>query len=379
MLGFVSLFMDISSEMIHALLPVFLVTSLGASTLTVGILEGVAEATANITKVFSGVLSDWLRKRKPLAVIGYALGAVSKPLFALAQSVGVVFAARFVDRVGKGIRSAPRDALVADLAPPERRGASFGLRQALDNVGAFVGPALAIALMALSGDSFRTVFWIAALPAAIAVGILLVAVHEPATHVADMPRARPRFSDAARMGRPFWGVVGVGLALTLARFSEAFLILRAVDAGLAVAFAPAVMVVMNVVYASASFPAGHLADHIGRERVLLVGIALLIVADLVLAGADGVAGVFLGVALWGLHMGATQGLLATLVADHAPADLRGSAFGLFNLAVGAAMLAASVLAGALWQSIGPAATFLAGAGFTAVALAGLVALGTFRR
>ena len=374
MLGFVSMFMDVSSEMIHALLPVFLVTTLGASALTVGLLEGVAEATANITKIFSGVLSDWLRRRKILAVIGYAMGAASKPLFAIAGSVGVVFTARFIDRIGKGIRGAPRDALVADIAPPDRRGAAFGLRQGLDTIGAFVGPLLAIGLMALTANSFRTVFWLAAIPGALAVLVLVLGVHEPAAHSDDAPRRAPRFADARRMGRAFWGIVAVGVVLTLARFSEAFLVLRALDLGLGIGLVPIVMVLMNVAYASASYPAGHLADRVGRMPVLVTGIALLVVADLLLAAADGIALAFAGVVVWGLHMAATQGLLGALVADTAPADLRGSAFGLFNLAIGIAMLAASVIAGALWQTRGPAATFYAGAAFTTLALIGLVAL-----
>jgi MFS family permease len=374
MLGFVSMFMDVSSEMIHALLPLFLVTTLGASTLALGVLEGVAEATANITKIFSGVLSDWLRRRKLLAVIGYSMGAASKPLFAVAGTIGHVFAARFIDRVGKGIRGAPRDALVADVTPAHMRGAAFGLRQALDNVGAFSGPLLAIALMALTANSFRTVFWIAAIPGAIAVLVLVLGVHEPAEHADATPRRAPRFSDAGSMGRAFWAVVAIAVVLTLARFSEAFLVLRAMDLGLGIALAPVVMVVMNVVYASTSYPAGRLADRVGKEVVLAAGLVVLIVADLALARAHGIALGLVGVALWGLHLGATQGLLGALVADTAPADLRGSAFGLFNLAIGVAMLAASVVAGALWQARGPAATFHAGAAFTALALVGMLVL-----
>jgi len=366
--------MDISSEMIHGLLPVYLVTVLGASTLTVGLIEGVAEATANVTKVFSGTLSDWMRRRKLLAVIGYGLSAVTKPVFALASSIGPVVGARFVDRVGKGIRSAPRDALVADVTPAQLRGAAFGLRQSLDTVGAFVGPLAAIGLMALTANAFRTVFWIAAVPAVIAVGLLVFGVQEPERHGTDKAKPPPRLADVRRMGVPFWTVVAVASVLTLARFSEAFLVLRAQDVGLGLALVPAVMVVMNVAYALSAYPAGALADRLGRTGVLGVGIAFLILADLILALGDTIPLTLVGVAIWGLHMGFTQGLFAALVADTAPPDLRGSAFGLFNLALGLAMLAASVIAGALWDGYGPSATFLAGAAFTALSLVGVLAI-----
>ncbi|WP_425428290.1 MFS transporter [Bosea psychrotolerans] len=364
------MFMDISSEMIHALLPVYLVTVLGASTLTVGLIEGIAEATANITKIFSGALSDWLGKRKLLAAIGYGLAAFTKPAFPLAGSVGWLVAARFVDRIGKGIRGAPRDALVADLAPPDLRGASIGLRQSLDTTGAFIGPLLAIGLMALTSDNFRFVFWIAVIPGFIAFALIVFGVEEPSSQARS---AKPplKLSDAKRLTGAFWAVVAVATVLTLARFSEAFLVLRAQNVGMPVALVPAVLVVMNVVYALAAYPAGVLSDKVGRGGVLLVGAALLIVADLVLALGSGIPMMMLGVAVWGLHMGFTQGLLATLVADTAPADLRGTAYGVFNLAGGISMLMASVIAGGLWDSYGPAATFLAGAGFTTVALVGL--------
>ncbi|MCB1498094.1 MAG: MFS transporter [Bauldia sp.] len=374
-LGFVSLLMDVSSEMIHALFPVYLVTVLGASALTVGVIEGVAEATASITKVFSGALSDWLGKRKVLAALGYGLAAFTKPVFPLAQSIGWLFAARFVDRIGKGIRGAPRDALIADIAPPELRGASFGLRQSLDTVGAFIGPLLAIALMALTGDDYTFVFWIAVIPAFLSFGLIATLVREPERSPARRKvRAPLSRAELGRMGPTFWLVVGVAAVFALARFSEAFLILRAVSVGLPPAFAPAVMVVMNVVYALAAYPAGILSDRVDRFGVLTVGLTLLVAADLVLGLTGTIAGVAIGVALWGLHMGLTQGLLATLIADSAPAELRGTAFGVFNLAGGVAALAASVIAGGLWEAIGPAATFLAGAVFTAIALAGLLAV-----
>jgi MFS family permease len=374
-LGLVSMLMDISSEMIHALLPVYLVTVLGASALTVGVIEGVAEATASITKVFSGALSDRLGRRKPLVLLGYGMAAFTKPVFPLAPTVDWLVAARFIDRVGKGIRGAPRDALLADLAPPGLRGASFGLRQALDTTGAFIGPLLAIGLMLATGDAFRTVFWWAVLPAFLAVALIAFAVREP-PRAADAPPVRLPLSrrELARLPRRYWSVVLLASVFTLARFSEAFLILRAQGAGLSVTWVPLVLVVMNVVYALAAYPAGALSDRIGRFGLLAAGLVVLIIADLVLAWAPGLPAIALGVVLWGLHMALTQGLLAALVADSAPADLRGTAFGVFNLVSGVALLVASVLAGALWDSIGAPATFVAGAGLATATLIGLVGL-----
>ena len=374
-LGFVSMLMDISSEMIHALLPVYLVTVMATSATTVGVIEGIAESTAAITKVFSGALSDWLGKRKLLAVLGYGLAAVTKPVFPLATSVGALVAARFIDRVGKGIRGAPRDALVADLAPAHLRGASFGLRQALDTVGACTGPALAILFMWLSAGRFRFVFWVAVLPALLSVALIVFAVHEPARARA---LRRPRFplhrDELLRLGRRYWLVVVVAVVFSLARFSEAFLVLRAQSVGLSLTMVPLVMVVMNLVYASASYPAGVYADVGSRYRLLAIGLLLLVCADLVLAFAPGVAAVLVGSALWGLHMACTQGLLATLVADAAPAELRGTAFGCFNLLTGVALLVASIVAGRLWDSVGASGTFLAGAMLAALALLALPVL-----
>jgi MFS family permease len=371
-LGFVSMFMDISSEMIHALLPIYLVAVLGTSTLTVGFIEGVAEATASITKIFSGALSDWLGKRKLLAAIGYGLAAFTKPIFPLATSVSWLVAARFIDRVGKGIRGAPRDALVADIAPPELRGASFGLRQSLDTAGAFLGPLAAIGLMAASSDNFQLVFWVAVVPAFIAFGLMVFGVEEPDRNQEATKKPPLRFADARRLKGAFWAVVAVASVLTLARFSEAFLVLRAQDVGFPIVFIPAIMVVMNIVYALSAYPAGVLSDRFGRHGVLVTGFVLLIVADLILAWGATIPMALLGVVFWGLHMGLTQGLLATLVADTAPAELRGTAFGIFNFAGGIAMLLASLIAGGLWDVYGPAATFYAGAAITAVALVGLV-------
>jgi MFS family permease len=374
-LGFVSMLMDVSSEMIHALLPVYLVTVLGTSMVTVGVIEGIAEATASITKIFSGALSDWLGKRKWLAAFGYGLAAFTKPVFPLAPTVGWLVAARFIDRIGKGIRGAPRDALVADIAPPHLRGASFGLRQSLDTVGAFVGPLLAIGLMWLTSDSFKAVFWFAVVPGFLSLALIMFAVREPARPEGLREVRNPiSLAEIRNLGAAYWWVVAIATAFTLARFSEAFLILRAQHVGLPITLLPAVLVLMNVVYAAAAYPAGMMSDRMNRAAVLATGIALLIAADLALALLPSIGGVALGVVLWGLHMGLTQGLLAALVADTSPAELRGTAYGFFNLLGGLAMLAASVIAGALWDSAGPQGTFFAGAGFALVALAGLLAV-----
>ena len=371
-LGFVSLLMDISSEMIHALLPLFMVGTLGMSVALVGLLEGLAEATALILKVFSGVISDWFGKRKPLAVLGYGLGAATKPLFALATGPGMIFTARLLDRVGKGIRGAPRDALVADIAPPEQRGAAFGLRQSLDTVGAFLGPLLAVGLMLVWANDFRAVFAVAIIPAVLCVLLLVLGVQEP-ERPAGAPRVNP-ISQASlqRLPRAYWWVVGVGAVFTLARFSEAFLVLRAEQVGIALALVPLVMVAMNAVFSVTAYPFGKLSDRVSHRRLLLAGLAVLVLADVVLAASTHWTGLLLGVALWGVHMGMTQGLLAAMVADTAPADLRGTAYGFFNLMSGLAMLAASVVAGLLWQYWGPAWTFGAGAMFSAVAMAALL-------
>lgn len=367
-LGFVSLLMDISSELIHSLLPVFLVTALGVSMLTVGLIEGAAEATALIVKVFSGALSDWWGKRKPLAVLGYSLGALTKPLFALATSAEPVIAARLLDRVGKGIRGAPRDALVADIAPPALRGAAFGLRQSLDTVGAFLGPLLAMGLMLLWANDFRAVFWVAVIPAFLCVALLVFGVHEP-ERPAGTARTNPiRRDNLKRLSRCYWWVVGIGAVFTLARFSEAFLVLRVQQGGLSLAWVPLVLIVMNAIYALGAYPLGKLADRMDHRHLLVWGLLLLIAADVLLAWSDHGPIVWAGIALWGLHMAMTQGLLATMVADVAPADLRGTAFGMFNLVSGLAMLLASVLAGLLWDQLGARFTFAAGAGFSLLAL-----------
>jgi MFS family permease len=367
-LGLVSLFMDISSEMIHSLLPLFLTGTLGVSVAFVGLIDGVAESTAAISKVFSGYISDKMGRRKPLILFGYSLGAFTKPFFAMAGGPFIVLGARFADRIGKGFRGAPRDALVADITPADIRGRAYGLRQTMDTIGSVMGPLLAIALMALFASNIRAVFWVAVIPGILAVLCVVFGVREArkpdgagtATPPIDIG-ALKRFSPA------FWTVVAIGVAFTLARFSEAFLILKANAEGLPLLLAPLVLVVMNLVYSLGAYPAGMLSDRVPASWLLLWGLLALIVADLCLALVPGLTGAFIGTALWGVHMAMTQGLLSKLVADHAPVHLRGSAFGLFNLSTGLALLFASVIAGVLWDQVGSGATFLAGAGFAAFA------------
>lgn len=366
-LGFVSMLMDISSEIVHSLLPMFLVAGLGASMTTVGLIEGIAEATALIVKIFSGSLSDYLGNRKWLAVAGYALGAASKPFFAIAASAEVVLAARFADRIGKGLRGAPRDALVADITPPQYRGAAFGLRQALDTVGAFTGPLLAAGLMLLWANDYRRIFWIALVPGVLAVLLLALGVREPAKTAPSKGVNPLSRASLRRLAGTYWWVVATGAVFMLARFSEAFLVLRAMQGGMRPALVPLVMVAMNAVYMLSAYPFGKLADSVDHRRLLVAGLGFLVLADLVLAHSGRWPAVLLGVALWGLHMGMTQGLLAVMVAQAAPPDLKGTAFGMFNLVSGIAMLAASVVAGVLWQRVGAAATFYAGAAFSVLA------------
>jgi MFS family permease len=377
LLGVAALFMDASSELVHSLLPVFLASVLGASMLTIGIIEGVAEATVAITKVFSGALSDYLRHRKWIVIAGYALAAFTKPMFPLAQSIGWVFSARFIDRFGKGIRGAPRDALIADIIPPQLRGAAYGLRQALDSLGAVFGPLLAVGFMIWLANDIRAVLWVAVLPAFVAVALLLF-LREPEQLAAGPPQARWSATDAWLLPGRFWIIVAFGAIFTLARFSEAFLILRAQDVGLALGQVPWVLVVMSLSYALFAYPAGAAADRLDRRLLLLTGIVPLVAADLVLAAAGSALPVMMGCALWGLHMAFTRGLFAKLVADTAPMHLRGTAFGIFNLASGVALLLASVIAGALWNAYGPAPTFWVGAGFATLAGFGVLVMDSRR-
>ncbi len=371
-LGFVSMLMDISSEMIHSLLPLFMLTVLGASVFAIGVIEGISESIALIVKVFSGVLSDYLGKRKLLTVFGYSLGALSKPLFALATGLNAIIAARFLDRIGKGIRGTPRDALIADITPAHLRGAAFGLRQALDTVGAFIGPLLGVALMLLWANDFRAIFWVAVIPAVLAVLLLVIGVKEPAINLTQVGENPIQRKNLARLNASYWWVVIIGAIFTLARFSEAFLVLKAQQVGVPLALVPLVMVAMNLVYAGAAYPFGKLSDRIGSHQLLIGSLAVLIIADIVLALSTHWLALLAGVMLWGVHMSMSQGLLSKMVADTAPADLRGTAYGFFNLVSGVALLIASSLAGLLWQQAGSSTTFYAGAGFSMLALLGLL-------
>ncbi len=369
-LGLVSLFNDISSEMIHGLLPVFLVSVLGAGTVMVGLIEGLGEAVASITKLFSGMFSDSMGQRKPLVVAGYSLATLSKPMFALAPAAGWVLGARIADRIGKGIRGAPRDALIGDIAPPEMHGAAYGLRQSLDDIGAVIGPLIAMALMWASGDNFRLVFWVALVPGLAAVTLLILYVDEPAEKRAPgKERPRTDWRAIGQLGGAFWAIVAAGGVLTLARFSLAFIILRAQDRGLALALIPMVLILVHLVSSFASYPMGLLADRANKRVLLVAGFVVLIAADVVLALGQGLGAIMFGVGLWGLHLGVSQGLLSALVAETAPMQLRGTGFGVFNLVNGLTLLLASLIAGVVWQHFGPAATFGASA---AVAGAGLV-------
>ena len=364
-LGLVSLLMDVSSEIVHGLLPLFLVGTLGVSALMLGLIEGIAEGTASIVKIFSGAWSDRMARRKPLIVLGYALSALTKPLFPLAGSAGTVFVARFMDRIGKGIRGAPRDALIADVTHAADRGAAYGLRQSLDTVGAFAGPLLAVGLVAGLAYDIRAVLWFACLPALLAVAVLVVGVDESPRANDGASRARNPFAGFRRRDYPlrFWGLVGLVLLFTLSRFSEAFLVLRAQDAGLATGWAPITLVVMAATYLLTAYPVGRLSDRMSRHALLAIGCAVMVAADLLLAFGSSVVWVMAGVALWGVHKGMTEGLLAALTADYAPAPLRGTAFGIVNLTRGLMLLLASVLAGGLWTFFGPQATFMGGAAF----------------
>jgi len=372
------MFMDMSSELVHSLLPVFMSTVLGTSMLTIGIVEGIAEATASITKVFSGVLSDRWNKRKSLVVFGYGLSAFTKPIFPLASSIGWVAGARFMDRVGKGIRGAPRDALIADITPAEIRGAAYGLRQAMDSVGAVLGPMFAVGCMLLFANNIQSVLWVGVVPGMIAVALLIGGVKEP-DQVGSGSAKRIRMADLKELPSGYWLIVGLGAIFTLARFSEAFLILRGQQAGMPLAYLPVVFIVMNVVYTAGAYPAGVASDKMGHTALLLSGVAVLIAADLVLATAEGPASVLVGVALWGVHLALTQGLFSKLVADFAPVDLRGTAFGVFNLISGVALLGGSVIAGGLWNYYGAPATFYVGAAFAAATAVGMGVYSTLCR
>ena len=366
-LGMVSLLMGTSSQMIHSLLPLFLVIVLGASTVSVGIIEGVAEATNAFAKVFSGTMSDALGRRKPLVVLGYGVAALSKPLFPLAGDSATVLAARFIDRTGKGIRDAPRDALLADELAPSVRGAGFGLRIALFTVGSVLGPLAASGILHFTGD-YRFVFWCAVIPAGLCVIVLVFAVREPRQDGSAGPR-RMALREVMRLPGIFWWLVAITALLELARCSQAFLLLKAKDVGVDAAWVPSFLILMSAVYGLTAYPCGILADHVDRKRQLCTGVAVLAGCHLTLASSHDAWTTAAGAVLWGLQMGITQGLVAATIADAAPAPLRGTAFGIYYLVDGVASFLASAGAGLLWSIGGAQLAFGAGA-----ALAGAVAL-----
>lgn len=371
MLGWVSLCMDTSSELVHSLLPIFITVTLGASATALGLIEGVAESLALVVKVFSGRLSDRLGRRVPLILAGYGLATLVKPLFPLAQSLTAVATARWLDRVGKGIRGAPRDALVADVTPMALRGAAFGLRQSMDTIGAVLGPLLAIALMWALDGRIRVVLWLAIAPAMLAVWLIVRHVREAPAPTQPTPRSSGiatkvmRLPAIRRLPAPYWRLVAVAMVLTLPRISEAFLILRATQLGAAAALAPLVLVCLSLTYTLTAYPAGWLSDRVPRMRMVALGMAVLVIANAMLATAQGLVQVLFGVGMWGVHLGLTQGVLASRVADTVPASQRGTGFGVFNLAVGVAVLLASVGAGVVWDRLGPPTLFVLAGGIAA--------------
>jgi MFS family permease len=369
-LGFVSLFMDLSSEIYHSLLPAFITIVLGLPATALGAIDGIAEATANFAKLFSGRLSDRSLRRKPWVMGGYGLAALSKPLFPLASSVPLLMVARFADRIGKGIRGSPRDAMIADETPPEIRGRAFGLRQTLDTAGALLAPLLAIGLMALLASNIRAVFWIAIIPAAISFLLAWLALREPEQHLAP-PKRSPLFAGFRQLDAETKRLLKVGFLFTLARFSEAFLILKGIDIGLSEAMSPLTLAIFNLAYVVLAYPAGALSDRMRPRTILIVGIIVLIVGNVVLAETTSFAGLVLGTGLWGAHMALTQGIFARMIADSAPDELRATSFGAFWFVTGIASLLASLGAGWLWDRQGASATFLTSAMIAGVALARL--------
>jgi Major Facilitator Superfamily. len=369
-LGLGSLLMDTSSELVHSLSPVLLVNVLGASVVAVGMIEGVAEGIAAFTKVFAGAASDYFRRRKTLIVLGYALAALAKPLFPLATSASWVFAARFIDRMSKGIRDAPRDALVADITAQTERGAAYGLRQALDSLGSVVGPILAVLLMLALSGKIRTAMWIAVIPGILAVIVVALLVREPHQKQAAV-REPPDWGKARELPPRFWLIVTVGAIFTAARFSDSFLILRARDIGLSASYAPMIIVVLSCICAAGAYPAGVASDRISPRNLLLIGLGFLIAADVVLGVGHSIVPIFAGGALWGVHLALTQGVFAKIISDFVPVDLRGTGFGIFDLARGVAFVIANVVAGWWWRMSGAPAAFFSAAAFATIGGIGL--------
>jgi MFS family permease len=342
--------MDLSSEMILSILPIFLVTGLGVSVLTLGLIEGLAEGVASVIKAFSGALSDYLKKRKILVVIGYGLSTLTKPFFALASTATWIFVARFVDRLGKGIRGAPRDSLIADSTSTKIRGTAYSLRQTLDTLGAVLGPIFAIIILYLTTNNFRLVLWFAVIPAVLCIVVLIFGVKE-STLKKNISRKKSYFlfENFLKITPVIWLFFLTVFILNLGHFSEAFLLLRSQEIGLKVSFIPVVFVVMNVAYAIVAVPFGHLADRGGFFILIVCGFLILVLADIILALTNSVGWMFVGIIFWGIHLGMTQGLLLAMISKLSPLELRGTSFGLFHAISGVALLTASLIAGYLWQ------------------------------
>ncbi len=366
-LGFVSLLMDISSEMIHALLPLFMAGTLGASAIWIGLVEGIGEGTALIAKVFSGVVADRFGHKKRLVFAGYFLGVISKPVFALAGSMPVVLAARFFDRIGKGLRGAPRDAIVADVTDESIRGAAYGLRQSLDAAGAFVGPLLATLLLLLWTEDLRSIFWIALIPGAACLALILFGVEDNVTPTVNTKRIA--WKDLKSVMTPaFVQLVILGTLFSLARFSNAFIVLRAAAIGIEHAWIPMAVVLMNITFSLSSYPFGKLADKLNPMKLLALGMVLLALANLLFAYAENYRILAAGIVLFGMHLGATQGIFSTIISEIAPSEVRATAFGIFNFFSGLALLASGLVAGSLWEYMGAQYCFGGGVVFALITL-----------
>ena len=356
-LSAVSFLTDVSSEMIYPLLPLFLSVVLRASATAIGVIEGAAESTAALLKLASGVWSDRVRRRKPLVVAGYALASVARPLVAIAQSAGQVLAIRVSDRVGKGLRTSPRDALIADSVHPSIRGRAFGFQRAADHAGAVVGPLIAFFIMRAEHVPFRRVFWLAAIPGLLAVLVLVFAVR-------DVPRRRPLASPAGsrdRLGGRFWAFLGVLFLFTLGNSSDAFLLLRAAQLGVPAALAPILWAMLHVVKSSSSTPGGALSDRIGRKPLIIGGWAVYGVVYLLFGRATQAWHAWALFAVYGVYFGLTEGVQKALVADVVPDEQRGTAFGWYNLALGLGAFPASLIFGEIWDRVGAPAAFTFGA------------------
>lgn len=350
-LGCVSLLMDMSSESIHALLPLFMVEALGLTALAVGLLDGFAEALPFVVKPVSGWLSDRFRNRKGLTVAGYGLAALAKPLFALAGGLGLIVTARLIDRMGKGIRGAPRDALIADLTEPRLRGQAFGLRQSMDTVGAILGPVLAAILIGMWLGDYQTAFWFASIPAGLAMVVLVVGVREPRSRTAA---ARPSESiQTTPLSPAFWAITALAAAMALAKPSEAFLLLRAQAMGWSTGEIPLLLAAMNSAYALSAYPAGRFFDRLGERRLLATSLGALGLALLLLWSGSHPAMLWSAAIAWGLHLGTSQAVLAALISLHAPSARRGTAFGVYAGCLGGAFILNGAVVGVLWSRVDP--------------------------